>query len=98
MERNTDRGCSRGLTVQATLANSSITTSVDKVNTSGAIKGDTKEAGKKTRCMAVEHSRGPTGAHTMVITLRIRRKVKECSDGQMDESMTDHGKMANSMG
>ena len=88
---------SHGQMIQVTLVSSSIITSVDKVNTGGEINDVTTALGKTTRCMAKANSLGLMGAITLETTMRTKRKVKECSRGQMVVNMTDHGRTASSM-
>ena len=98
MEQNMGLESSRGQTILVTLASLNITTSADKVNIDGAIKGATTAPGRTIRCMEEANSRGQMDAIILETTLKTKRKAKEYSHGQMVAAMMDHGRTASSMG
>ena len=69
---------SHGQTILVTLASLNITTSADKANIDGVIKGVTTALGRTIRCTEKANSRGQMDAIILETTLKTKRKAKEC--------------------
>ena len=82
MERNTGQASFTGLMVAATLANSTIIKSVEKVLTLGLTNESTRVPGRTIKWTELAFSAGLTGGSTSVSTVMTTSMVKAFSCGQ----------------